>query len=89
MSPTSKKKADPQAAALRPSAEPGVAESSSLPLYVGTSGWSYTIWKPAFYPQDVASKNFLKVLRDAAHRRRSELHLPQPAVGESRNRMDG
>ena len=33
---------------------------SNLPLYVGTSGWSYTIWKPAFYPADVASKNFLK-----------------------------
>jgi len=31
-----------------------------LPLYVGTSGWSYTIWKPDFYPKDVASKNFLK-----------------------------
>ncbi len=27
--------------------------------YVGTSGWSYTIWKPDFYPQNVASKNFL------------------------------
>ena len=31
-----------------------------VPLYVGTSGWSYTIWKPDFYPQDVSSKNFLK-----------------------------
>jgi len=28
--------------------------------YVGTSGWSYTIWKPAFYPKNVASKDFLK-----------------------------
>ncbi len=27
--------------------------------YVGTSGWSYTIWKPDFYPGNVASKNFL------------------------------
>ena len=33
---------------------------SSIPLYVGTSGWSYTIWKPAFYPKEVASKSFLK-----------------------------
>jgi uncharacterized protein YecE (DUF72 family) len=33
---------------------------ADLPLYVGTSGWSYTIWKPAFYPQEVASKTFLK-----------------------------
>lgn len=31
-----------------------------LPLYVGTSGWAYTIWKPEFYPKNVASKNFLK-----------------------------
>ena len=29
-------------------------------LYVGTSGWAYTIWKPEFYPKNVASKNFLK-----------------------------
>jgi len=35
-------------------------ERYNLPLYVGTSGWSYTIWKPDFYPQNVASKNFLK-----------------------------
>ncbi len=27
--------------------------------YVGTSGWSYSIWKPDFYPKNVASKNFL------------------------------
>ncbi len=27
--------------------------------YVGTSGWSYTIWRPDFYPRNVASKNFL------------------------------
>jgi uncharacterized protein YecE (DUF72 family) len=31
-----------------------------VPLYVGTSGWAYTIWKPDFYPKEVASKNFLK-----------------------------
>lgn len=60
MSPATKKKADPQSAAAVPSVEPAVAESSNLPLYVGTSGWSYTIWRTAFYPQDVASKNFLK-----------------------------
>ncbi len=35
---------------------------SSTPsrIYVGTSGWAYTIWKPEFYPKNVASKNFLK-----------------------------
>jgi uncharacterized protein YecE (DUF72 family) len=31
-----------------------------LPLYVGTSGWAYPVWKPRFYPQDLSSKNFLK-----------------------------
>ncbi len=32
----------------------------SLPLYVGTSGWAYSIWKPDFYPKNVSAKNFLK-----------------------------
>src|SRR5271170_250592 len=32
----------------------------SSPLYIGTSGWAYPIWKPEFYPKDVAAKNFLK-----------------------------
>lgn len=31
-----------------------------LPLYVGTSGWAYPVWKPRFYPQDLKSKGFLK-----------------------------
>jgi uncharacterized protein YecE (DUF72 family) len=31
-----------------------------LPLYVGTSGWAYAAWKPQFYPQKLAAKNFLK-----------------------------
>jgi uncharacterized protein YecE (DUF72 family) len=29
-------------------------------LHVGTSGWAYSIWKPEFYPKDVAAKNFLE-----------------------------
>jgi uncharacterized protein YecE (DUF72 family) len=36
------------------------ANPSDFPLYVGTSGWLYTIWKPDFYPAEVAAKNFLK-----------------------------
>ena len=35
-------------------------EFADLPLYVGTSGWAYPIWKPEFYPKDVPAKNFLK-----------------------------
>ncbi len=37
-----------------------IATGNPAQLYVGTSGWAYTIWKPAFYPKNVASKNFLK-----------------------------
>ena len=36
------------------------SKPEELRLYVGTSGWAYTIWKPDFYPKNVASKNFLK-----------------------------
>ncbi len=28
--------------------------------FVGTSGWSYTTWKPLFYPTEVKSKDFLR-----------------------------
>ncbi len=31
-----------------------------LPLYVGTSGWAYPVWKPKFYPKDVSAKKFLR-----------------------------
>lgn len=29
-------------------------------LYVGTSGWSYASWKPAFFPEKLPSKRFLE-----------------------------
>jgi uncharacterized protein YecE (DUF72 family) len=29
-------------------------------LYTGTSGFAYPAWKPAFYPQDLPSKQFLE-----------------------------
>src|SRR5215472_17278639 len=31
-----------------------------MQLHVGTSGWSYPSWKPAFYPQKLPSKRFLE-----------------------------
>jgi len=37
-----------------------MTSQNSLPLYVGTSGWAYAVWKPEFYPQKLAAKNFLK-----------------------------
>ena len=36
------------------------SQRDDLALYVGTSGWAYPIWKPEFYPQKLAAKNFLK-----------------------------
>ncbi len=41
--------------------QPEFAQQDPRPAtaYVGTSGWSYAIWKPDFYPKNVASKNFL------------------------------
>lgn len=29
-------------------------------IYVGTSGWAYTTWKPDFYPAGVSAKKFLE-----------------------------
>ena len=29
-------------------------------LYAGTSGFAYSSWKPDFYPQKTAAKDFLK-----------------------------
>ena len=29
-------------------------------LYAGTSGFAYASWKPDFYPQKLAAKDFLK-----------------------------
>jgi len=29
-------------------------------LHVGTSGWAYPAWKPAFYPEKLAQKKFLQ-----------------------------
>ena len=31
-----------------------------MALYVGTSGWAYREWKPAFYPSDVPRPRFLE-----------------------------
>ena len=42
-----------------PTASGAGAERQHGTPYVGTSGWSYPIWKPDFYPKNVASKNFL------------------------------
>ncbi len=33
---------------------------TSARAFVGTSGWSYTSWRPKFYPEDLKSKDFLR-----------------------------
>ena len=60
MSEPSNQKNDAQTAGAPASAAIPAPDASSLPLYVGTSGWAYTIWKPDFYPKEVSSKTFLK-----------------------------
>jgi uncharacterized protein YecE (DUF72 family) len=37
-----------------------VADHRPPHAFVGTSGWSYTSWKPVFYPQEVKSKDLLR-----------------------------
>jgi len=34
--------------------------TSAMPLYVGTSGWSYPAWKPVFFPEKLPQKKFLE-----------------------------
>jgi uncharacterized protein YecE (DUF72 family) len=31
-----------------------------MELHIGTSGWSYTSWKPSFFPEKLPSKKFLE-----------------------------
>jgi uncharacterized protein YecE (DUF72 family) len=31
-----------------------------MPLYIGTSGWSYPTWKPAFFPEKLPARRFLE-----------------------------
>ena len=31
-----------------------------MQLHIGTSGWSYTSWKPSFFPEKLPSKRFLE-----------------------------
>jgi uncharacterized protein YecE (DUF72 family) len=35
-------------------------QSAGSQVYVGCSGWAYPTWKPAFYPEKLASKKFLE-----------------------------
>lgn len=39
--------------------EPVSAPPSAPNLFIGTSGWAYPTWKPAFYPSKVPARSFL------------------------------
>ncbi|MGZ4813998.1 MAG: DUF72 domain-containing protein [Terriglobales bacterium] len=43
-----------------PSHAGGNASSTAGKLFVGTSGWGYPSWKPAFYPEKTKQKDFLR-----------------------------
>jgi uncharacterized protein YecE (DUF72 family) len=47
-------------------------------VLVGTSGYSYKEWKPAFYPDDVPAKNFLRFYAE---------HLPTVEINNTFYRM--
>jgi len=38
----------------------GCYTTFSMPLHIGTSGWSYPTWKPAFFPEKLPQKKFLE-----------------------------
>ena len=40
--------------------EPVSAPPSAPNLFIGTSGWAYPTWKPAFYPSGVPARSFLQ-----------------------------
>jgi uncharacterized protein YecE (DUF72 family) len=51
------------------SADRGIAQARKLPeiagslrdrVFIGTSGWAYSSWKPGFYPQALPQKRFLE-----------------------------
>jgi len=37
-----------------------IEQGAKSRVYAGCSGWSYPTWKPAFYPEKLASKKFLE-----------------------------
>lgn len=51
-----------RASTPKSSAAPSAAASlaaSAPQLFVGTSGWAYPTWKPAFYPANIPARSFL------------------------------
>src|ERR1019366_2035710 len=50
------------AIASEPDAASAAQDFAGFPphIYAGTSGWSYPLWKPAFYPEKLPAKRFLE-----------------------------
>jgi uncharacterized protein YecE (DUF72 family) len=40
-------------------ANPTMVSPASEKVFIGTSGWAYSTWKPRFYPQSIPQKKFL------------------------------
>jgi uncharacterized protein YecE (DUF72 family) len=54
------------------------ASRATVHVLVGTSGYSYKEWKPAFYPQDLAARDFLRFYAE---------HLPTVEINNTFYRM--
>jgi uncharacterized protein YecE (DUF72 family) len=62
-----------------------ILTESGSPIHLGTSGFSYTEWRPSFYPQDLPTKKFLSFY--AQHFDTTEINntfyrLPTPKLTE-------
>jgi uncharacterized protein YecE (DUF72 family) len=54
-------------------------------LFIGTSGWTYSSWKGAFYPETLPSKRYLEFYSrefDSTEVNYSFYHLPRPSTYE-------
>lgn len=52
-------------------------------LFIGTSGWTYSSWKGAFYPKDLPSRRYLEFYSrefDSTEVNYSFYHLPRPST---------
>ena len=52
-------------------------------LFVGTSGWTYSSWRGAFYPEDLPSRQYLEFYArefDSTEVNYSFYHLPRSST---------
>ncbi|HEY0307039.1 MAG TPA: DUF72 domain-containing protein [Acidobacteriaceae bacterium] len=44
---------------LQPGPQPATSSQAKQRIFLGTSGWAYSSWKPGFYPPGASAKKFL------------------------------